>query len=301
MATFFIDGNTLSNSSAIYLDPTLSICAPDGFYSDGTISREQVGCFLLPEQFCPACAVPCGTVLDIIDTPAFYRADFNVDSGGDTGAIIVKYNPQSVPDGIAAIFDGVTYNQLSSPFDGYHASTNPSGLTYIGDTAFNCGISGNTYLLDEYLLTLGVFAPSGNQVSVTVAAGDVSLSAFNPGLCVMVIPKTNPAQTILSIAIASPCSTPSPTASLEVGCPIELTGFGASNSYLDSASACASPTLPNTYYNVPVTGAFGVPALYDWVFSDINGEFVLTDGYYKTPAGWIHVIDGIVVSTGVCP
>lgn len=301
MATFFIDGNTLSNSSAIYLDPTLSICAPDGFYSDGTISREQVGCFLLPEQFCPACAVPCGTVLNIIETPAFYRADFNVDNGGATGAIIVKYNPQSVPDGIAAIFDSLTYNQLSSPFDGYHASTNPNGLTYIGDTAFDCGISGNTYLLDEYLLSGTLFTPSGNQVSVTVAAGDVSLSAFNPGLCVMVIPKTSPAQTILSIAIASPCSTASPSASLEVGCPIELTGFSSSDDYPDSASACASPTLPNTYYNVPVTGTFGIPALYDWVFSDINGEFVLTDGYYKTPAGWIHVVDGIVISSGVCP
>jgi len=301
MPTFYIDGTSFSNSTAVYTDAALDNCAPDGFYSDGIISREQVGCRLLPEQICPACAAPCGTVLDIIDSPAFYRADFNVDSGTSTGAIIIKYNPQSVPDGIAAIFDGITYNKLSSPFDGYHASSNANGLTYIGDTAFDCGISGNTYLLDEYLLTAGVFAPSGSQVSVSVAAGDVSLSAFNPGMCVMVVPKTSPAQTIISIAIASPCSTSSPIASLEVSCPIELTGFSSSNNFPDSASACASPTLPNTYYNVPVTGAFGVPALYDWVFSDINGEFILTDGYYKTPAGWMHVVDGIVVSTGVCP
>ena len=42
MANFYIDGTTLSNSTAIFDDQGLTTCAAAGFYSDGIISREQV-------------------------------------------------------------------------------------------------------------------------------------------------------------------------------------------------------------------------------------------------------------------
>ena len=65
MALLYIDGTTLSNSTAVYTDAALTNCAPAAFYSDGTISREQVfvgnNCQLLPPQPCPSCATPCGS------------------------------------------------------------------------------------------------------------------------------------------------------------------------------------------------------------------------------------------------
>ena len=55
MAIYYLDGDTLSNSSAVFTDESMTTCAPDGFYSDGTIVRELSGCSLLPAEDCPNC------------------------------------------------------------------------------------------------------------------------------------------------------------------------------------------------------------------------------------------------------
>jgi hypothetical protein len=58
--TFYINGVSLESSSSVFLDPNLTVCAPDGYYSDGTIVRQQVDCILLPQQTCPNCCnEPC--------------------------------------------------------------------------------------------------------------------------------------------------------------------------------------------------------------------------------------------------
>ena len=58
MAVYYLDGTTLSNSTAIYADAELTICESDGFYSDGTIVRQMVNCVLLNVQSCPTCPDP---------------------------------------------------------------------------------------------------------------------------------------------------------------------------------------------------------------------------------------------------
>ena len=55
--TYYLDGPSLGSSSSIFLDIGLTTCAPNGYYSDGVITRELVGCSLLPQQTCPSCAV----------------------------------------------------------------------------------------------------------------------------------------------------------------------------------------------------------------------------------------------------
>ena len=50
MALYYLDGSTLSDSTAVYTDVGLTICAADGFYADGTIVRELSSCLLLPAQ-----------------------------------------------------------------------------------------------------------------------------------------------------------------------------------------------------------------------------------------------------------
>jgi hypothetical protein len=283
----------------VYLDASLTECAPNGFYSDGIVSRELVDCILLPAQICPSCAVSCDVTISTLVGPAYFRIDVN-EGTYSTGAVIIKFNPNNVPDGINAVYDSLIYNKLSSPVDGLHASTNPNGLTYVGNTVFDCGISGTSNILDEYVYTNGSFAATTNTVTVTIAAGDVSLSAgVNPGFCVMVIPKINPTPSTLTIFTASPC-TDLLGSVLEVSCPTILTGYSSSIGQASPAAACPL-SITQTYYNVPVTGTAGNPDLYDWVFSDVNGEFILPNGYYAVVGKWIRVLDGVVVATGLCP
>ena len=52
---FYLNAPSLGSATAVFYDAALTICADDGFYSDGTVVREQVGCVLLPQQSCPAC------------------------------------------------------------------------------------------------------------------------------------------------------------------------------------------------------------------------------------------------------
>ena len=59
-ATYYLDAPSLSSATVIYSDINLTTVAADGFYSDGTIVREQVSGSLLPQNSCPSCATPCG-------------------------------------------------------------------------------------------------------------------------------------------------------------------------------------------------------------------------------------------------
>lgn len=294
--TYYIDGSTLLNSTAVYTDAGLTTCAPDGFYSDGINSRELVGCILLPAQACGSCATPCGQPIAASGGQGIYKVD--LDAGNSIGAMIVKYNPASVPDGIRVLYNGGVYNQLSSPVDGYHASTDPNGYTYIGATTADCGISGSTYpALVEYVYNGSSFVNSGNTVSVFVAAGDVSLGAA-PGWCVMVIPKISATPSLIQVEAVGPCS--GTAWNLDIACPVALTGYSSTTRQPACTEACGFP-LTETYYNAPVTGTAGSPALYDWVFSDANGQFILTDGYYGFTGGnCMTVQNGIIVAISSC-
>lgn len=55
-ATFYLDAPSLSSASVVYSNATLTTVAANGFYSDGTIVREQSGGVLLPQSSCPSCA-----------------------------------------------------------------------------------------------------------------------------------------------------------------------------------------------------------------------------------------------------
>ena len=297
--TYYIDWSTLLNSTAVYTDAGLTTCAPDGFYSDGINSRELVGCILLPAQACGSCATPCGQPIAANGGQGIYKVD--LDAGNSIGAMIVRYNPASIPDGIRILYNGGVYNQLSSPVDGYHASTDPNGYTYIGATTADCGISGTTYpALVEYVYNGASFVASGNTVSVFVAAGDVSLGAA-PGNCVMVIPKISATPSLIQVEAVGPCS--GTAWSLNIACPVALTGYSSTTRHPACTEACGHP-LTETYYNAPVTGTAGSPALYDWVFSDANGQFILTDGFYTFIVGsgfeCMTVQNGIIVAISDC-
>ena len=57
--SYFLNGPSLSSSTTVYSDISLSVVAPDGFYSDGVVSREQVSGVLLPPVICNCVPVAC--------------------------------------------------------------------------------------------------------------------------------------------------------------------------------------------------------------------------------------------------
>jgi hypothetical protein len=54
-STFYLDSPSLSTATAIYSDIYLTTLAADGFYSEGSIVREQSLGVLLPQVVCPSC------------------------------------------------------------------------------------------------------------------------------------------------------------------------------------------------------------------------------------------------------
>lgn len=300
-STFYLNAPSLGSATAAFLDSNLTVCAPDGFYSDGVIVREQISCVLLPQQTCPACAVPCGSPINGTGGQGIYIV--NLDAGNSIGAIIVRFNPYSIPDGIKATFNGIVYNKLTSPIDGIHQSINAGHYTFVGNTIEDCGISGTTYpALQEFLYNGTAFTPTGLTQSVTVAPGDVSLGA-TPGNCMMVIPKSSASPSIINFEMVGPCIDTGWL--LNIACPVLLTGFSSSSVFASSTLACDAGKI-QTYYNASLDNTPGIIDVFDFVYSDNLGAVPLANGFYNATgsisggANWFQVSNGVVIAVGNC-
>ena len=305
-STYYLNAADLTTATAVYLDSALSLIAPDGFYSDGVISREQSLGILLTANACPTCGTPCGGTISGSGGQGIYLV--NLDGGstaGDVGAVVIRFDPYNVPDGIRVTYDGNVYNTLSSPIDGLHQSTNPLGFTVVGNTLSDCGMAGNTTnfpTLFEFLYVGSGFVATGNTQSVTISPGDVSLGA-SPGFCVMVIPKVNATPSIFNMEMLGPCS--GTAWDLQVSCPAPLPSFQSSIEYESSSIFCSEP-LTETYYFAKVhTALDAYVGLYDYVFQDSFGAMPLVNGFYLTnnvaaPNKVIEVNNGVIVAITNC-
>jgi hypothetical protein len=298
--TFYLDAPSLSTATVVYSNAALTTVAANGHYSDGSIVREQVSGVLLPPVICPACAIPCGSTINLSGTQGVYY--LNTGLGGATGAVIVRFNPLSVPDGILAVYNSVIYNGVSSPQYGWLQGT--AGLpTYLGQISGDCGIvAGSPFTLNESEYNGTIFAPLGTTTNVSVLSGQMQLTTNAPGNSVMVIPKTTASPSVLNLTFIGPCV--GTQFSVTVSCPAPLTSFASSTVNASSATAC-SDAIDQTYYVAYVNGASGTLGLYDLVFSDVNGQFKLTAGYYKTTAAgtneWFQVnSNGVIIAFGDC-
>ena len=301
-STYYLNGPSLGSATAVFTNAALTVCAANGFYSDGVIVREQVSCVLVPQQTCPSCSIVCGGTISANGNQGVYY--LNVNLGAPTGAVIVEFDPQSVPDGISALFNSVIYNGLSSPTDGWLQGT--AGLpTYIGSQSAACSsgiVAGSPYPLDEFQYNGTTFAPLGTIETVSIGAGQMQLTPTAPGNCVMVIPKITASPSILNLTFIGPCT--GTIFDISVACPAALPSFDSSTMHATSALACAG-TINQPYYVAHVNGSAGTLGLFDLVFSDVNGQFKLNAGYYQTnDAGannWYEVdANGAIITFGVC-
>jgi hypothetical protein len=298
--TFYLDAPSLSTATVVYSNAALTTVAANGFYSEGSIVREQASGVLLPQQSCPACAVPCGGTISEDGAQGIYY--LNVDLGTPTGAVLIEFDPLFVPDGIKAVYNSVVYNGVSSPVYGWLQGS--AGLpTYIGEAASDCGmVAGSPYTLNEFQYDGSDFISLGTTTPVTVLAGQLDLTVLAPGNTLMVIPKTAASPSILNLEFIGPCS--GTVFNVSVTCPAALPSFDSSTMHATSVLACAA-AIGSIYYVAHVNGAAGVLGLYDLVFSDANGQSKLSAGFYKTnDAGandWYQVdANGVIIAFGTC-
>lgn len=57
-STFYLDGLDLSSSTSVYSDEQLNTLASDGWYSDNSIARQQIGGLLQAVEDCDNCGEP---------------------------------------------------------------------------------------------------------------------------------------------------------------------------------------------------------------------------------------------------
>jgi len=299
-STYYLNAPSLGSATAVFTNAALTVCAPNGFYSDGIISRELVDCVLLPQQTCPSCTIPCGDSISADGLQGIYY--LNTDLGAAIGAVLIRFNTINIPDGIKAVYNSVVYNGVSSPTSGWLQGT--AGLpTYIGLQSADCGIvAGSPYTLAEFQYDGTDFAALGTNTSVSVLAGQMELTVLAPGNTLMVIPKIAASPSILNLEFIGPCS--GTVFDISVACPAALTSFSSSTVSATSELACEKDFL-ETYYVAHVNGSSGTLGLYDLVFTDANGQFKLAAGFYKTnDAGaneWYQVdANGAIVLFGTC-
>lgn len=305
-ATYYLDAADLSSATSVYLDSGLSNLAPDGVYGDGTITRQQSSGILLTAEVCETCSVPCGIDIDTGGVQGTYIININV--GTDIGAVIVKFFPRDIPDGIRVTYDGTIYNKLSSPAYGLLQSSNYGHYTLIGagSAVSSCSDwypSGGTVNLDEFLYDGTAFLPTGITEVITIDVGDIAISPTSPLFSVMVIPKITASPNLMNIQTIGPCD--GTAWDIKISCPELLPSFLGSVVFATDAVLCE--TLQNeTYYFVSVAD---IPetfiGLFDYIFLDAYGEFPAPNGFYLTDAtdsvnNVIEVSNGIVVGISKC-
>lgn len=304
---YYLDGPSLTTATGIYTDVDLTICAPDGLYSNGIIYRELVNCVLGPIQECPNCGAVCSDsdFGSCKNEPRKYN--LQIDLGNDsssTGAVIIQFNTTNKVQGIIANYDGINYNKLSSAI--YGVLQAPANLpTYIGMTSSDCGVvSGSPHILPNYNWDVSGpgYVYDGTTSAVSVLPTQMKTTALSPGNSVMVIPKPTPLPAKLNITVFAPCED---CFSLIVLCPRTLYPTTTSQVGISSESVCGlSQNL--TYYNAPVNGNGTTLGLFDYIFLDPNGEIPATDGYYYSPSmlpsgyEWFLVSNGVIVQMGNC-
>jgi hypothetical protein len=268
--------------------------------------RQQSAGSLLASAACPSCPSPCGVGVTIPSgNQGYYNLDFDAGStAGDTGAIVVYFNPMGVPDGIRVLYDGIYYNTVTNNTDGRIQSTSgvADAFTILGDPASTCvPATPNTNVYNSYD---GFSGGSWNTASpatksITINTGDDVRGGQNK-FNTLIIPKTSASPKIVSIQALGPCA--GTAWDVEVTCPAALPNVSASGP--GSTDACQPTQNTPLYFAKNYNDANTTPIVGNFVFTDENGATYLnnvaTIKYYIVGTIALGVQNGVVVSSGAC-
>jgi|TARA_B110000908_G_scaffold37787_1_gene45418 hypothetical protein len=269
--------------------------------ADSTYIEIQYG-IVIATGTCTPAGLPCGgTLTPPPGSRGVYQLDIDAGTTAlDTGAILVYFNPASIPDGIRVLYDGVFYNRLSSASDGNLQSTSgvANAFTILGDPTDNCvPATPNTGVYNAFngYDSNGWIADTPSTRSITINTGDDirgGQSQFN----LMVIPKPNASPGTVSIEVLGPCA--STGWNLSVECPAALPSFTANA--IGSSTFCQPVT--GTFFFARFQNAVNVyPVLNNPIFLDHDGVTRATDQNYLMDNGqYITVTNGVVSNIQTC-
>ena len=297
----FIDSSDFLTATAVYNDQDLTTKAADGYYNSNGLYREQLNGLLGPSFVCEECGIPCGgTITPPGGAQGLYQLEFSAGTEQtDVGAIKIYFNPFSVPDGIRVFYDGVYYNTLASPTNGFLKTTSgvSDAFTIIGsnnaclptlpdtsDYSFYDGFENNTWLNGT---------PSPQQV--TINSGDDVFGGASE-FSTLIVPKPNRLPGLVTIQILGPCNATG--WDIEVECPSALPSFAVKA--LGSGTAC--DTTDSTLYFARFRGDVNVrPIINNFVFQDSNGQNYAADqNYIMDDNNVITVTNGVVSAINTC-
>ena len=314
LGIYYFNGTSFSTATSVFTDAALTTLAPDGYYSNAGIVRQQLNGVLLNAQPCSTCAVPCGQGISAAISSQNGIFNATVDVANDTGAIIVYgYWGGSIPDGVDITYNSTHYNRWTARgnhdtvtlIDGAGTTVDYAGInnqgtglpTYLGnenaslvaDSPYNNTPSGGCTAGDQpqnyvYNQTSNTYVAQGTYQSVTVVNNQVGFAtdASTPSSPVFtaVIPKTNPTPTGVVVDIYAPmCST---AFSWDLSCPAALRSWSGSNP--QNTDACATPTT--TYYFAPNATGNSLPFTVDTNTIPNIGNFV-----FKASDGSVYLND----------
>tara|TARA_R100001510_G_C7635370_1_gene193623 strand:- start:10 stop:942 length:933 start_codon:yes stop_codon:yes gene_type:complete len=301
----YIDSTDFLTATAVYDDAGLNTKSADGYYQSNGSYRQQVNGLLGPATLCEECAIPCGGTLNPpAGAAGLYELAFSSGTDpADVGAILIHFNPNSIPDGIRVIYNGVYYNRLSSPTDGNIQSTSGAfnSFTFVGNVANGC--LPTTPDTDDYIFydsfngSWNVGNPSPQ--TATINTGDYVGGGDNE-YSVMVIPKPTRLPGNVTLQVLAPCAGPPPTGwNVEVICPSPLPSFFGKENGVGNI-ACGSTTVK--FYFARFRNAVNAyPVINNPVFSDAFGQFRALDQNYLMDNGQvITVTDGVVSNIQAC-
>jgi len=256
--------------------------------------------------------ISCGTSTAAIGQgggQGYFEAE--LDFSTTTGAIVVYFFPDNVPDGISFVYNSVTYNTLTSNANGViTAASGTNNIVGISGSESQL-IAGSPYTLTKSVWNGTQFGSTGNTESGLVAAAS-NINLSSGGITyTLVIPKTaaSPSNGVLKIV----GFTSSTGWRITAPCPITLPSFTTNSVNSTFQGACCA-TQNQTYYFVrnaymnpagPFT-AFVIdtntlPQVNNFVYSNNTGATALANGYYKITSNTaIYVQNGVVdsISTG---
>tara|TARA_R100001440_G_scaffold26488_4_gene43225 strand:+ start:20835 stop:22133 length:1299 start_codon:yes stop_codon:yes gene_type:complete len=335
IGNYYFNGSSFAQATAIYTDAGLTTLAPDGFYSNAGIVRQQLNGVLLNAQTCTSCATPCGSGVSASNNGnGMYSA--TVDLANDTGAVVFYgFFGSTVPDGVRLTWNsgvvnrfttddnhnGVTIQDGSGTTVDYAGLNNAAGeYTYmgrnntnlIGDSPYNNTPSGGACQAgdqpEDFVLTGGNYVAQGTFQNVTVSNNMVGTCGSATAVFATVVPKSNITPTILLVEVSAPmCGT---FFQWQVDCPTTLPSF--LGSALQATTACAN--ADETYYFVPNATRVGqtitpdtntTPEIGNFVYTQSNGSIYLNDTntlQYIIVGGTtaLGIRNGVVVSSASC-
>jgi len=119
----------------------------------------------------------------------------------------------------------------------------------------------------------------------------------------MVIPKPNATPATAQLTIISPCQKSDIT--VTAACPVALTSFNTTRATPETTniSGLCSVVSLTAYYNLPINGFAGIPAVGDVIFQDANGTTIALPGFYgingAAPSTGVMEVDGNGVVTNI--